>query len=63
MERYGFDRQVLAVCPQTVLYDQDPQITLTASQIQNDQIASLVRARPDRFHGLATVPMQARMRV
>jgi aminocarboxymuconate-semialdehyde decarboxylase len=59
MERYGFDRQVLAVCPQTVLYDQDPQITLTASQIQNDQIAALVRARPDRFHGLATVPMQA----
>lgn len=59
MARYGFDRQVVAVCPQTVLYDQDAQLTLTASQIQNDQIAALVRARPDQFHGLATAPMQA----
>lgn len=59
MARYGFDRQVVAVCPQTVLYEQDPQITLTASQIQNDQIAALVKARPDTFYGLATVPMQA----
>ena len=59
MERYGFDRQVVAVCPQTVLYDQDPQLALTASQIQNDQIAALVRARPDQFYGLATTPMQA----
>ena len=59
MARYGFDRQVVAVCPQTVLYDQDAQLTLTASQIQNDQIAALVRAMPDRFYGLATAPMQA----
>jgi aminocarboxymuconate-semialdehyde decarboxylase len=58
MDRYGFDRQVLAVCPQTVLYDQDAQLALTASQIQNDQIAALVRAHPDRFYGLATAPMQ-----
>jgi aminocarboxymuconate-semialdehyde decarboxylase len=59
MERYGFDRQVVAVCPQTVLYDQDAQLALAASQIQNDQIAALVRARPDQFYGLATAPMQA----
>lgn len=59
MAAYGFDRQVVAVCPQTVLYDQDPQLTLTASQIQNDQIAALCRSRPDQFYGLATVPMQA----
>jgi aminocarboxymuconate-semialdehyde decarboxylase len=59
MARYGFDRQVVAVCPQTVLYDQDPSLTLTASQIQNDQISSLVRVRPDQFRGLATVPMQS----
>jgi aminocarboxymuconate-semialdehyde decarboxylase len=59
MARYGFDRQVVAVCPQTVLYDQDPSLTLTASQIQNDRISALVRERPDQFRGLATVPMQS----
>lgn len=58
MAKYGFNRQVVAVCPQTVMYDQDPQITLVASQIQNDQIAALVKARPDEFYGLATAPMQ-----
>lgn len=59
MDSYGFDRQVVAVCPQTVLYDQDAQLCLTASQIQNDQIAALARGADSRFDGLATVPMQA----
>jgi aminocarboxymuconate-semialdehyde decarboxylase len=58
MARYGLDRQVLAVCPQTVLYDQAPEATLTASRIQNDAIAARVRAMPDKFLGLATVPLQ-----
>ncbi len=59
MERYNFDRQVVAVCPQTVLYDQEPELCLAASQVQNDQIAALTRTHPDKFEGLATVPMQA----
>lgn len=54
----GFDRQLVAVCPQTLLYDQDPQLTLTAAQIQNEALGRLI-ARDDRFDALATVPMQA----
>lgn len=59
MDRAGFDRQLLAVVPQTVLYDKSPADGLTASRIQNDAIARRVRAMPDRFLGLATVPLQA----
>jgi aminocarboxymuconate-semialdehyde decarboxylase len=58
MDRFGYDRQAVAVCPQTLMYDQDPQMTLTVSQIQNEQIAALVRSN-ERFYGLGTMPMQA----
>jgi aminocarboxymuconate-semialdehyde decarboxylase len=59
MDSYGFDRQALSVCPQTVMYDESPEDALTASMIQNDAIAARVQAMPDRFLGLATVPLQA----
>lgn len=59
MDRYGFDQQVLAVCPQTLMYDQSPEAALTASRIQNDALASRSQAMPDRFQSLATVPLQA----
>jgi aminocarboxymuconate-semialdehyde decarboxylase len=59
MDRAGFDRQLLAVVPQTVLYDKPAEDALTAARIQNAGIARRVRAMPDRFMGLATVPMQA----
>ncbi|HEX2257002.1 MAG TPA: amidohydrolase family protein [Afifellaceae bacterium] len=58
MESCGFDRQVVSVCPQTFLYDQEPEVTLAVSRIQNEQIAALA-ASSDRFLGLATAPMQA----
>ncbi|MBH0239814.1 amidohydrolase family protein [Methylobrevis albus] len=59
MDRYGIARQLLAVVPQTVMYDASPDDGLTASRIQNEAIAARVRAMPDRFLGIATVPMQA----
>jgi aminocarboxymuconate-semialdehyde decarboxylase len=59
MDKAGFDRQLLAVVPQTVLYDKPADDALTAARIQNAGIARRVRAMPDRFMGLATVPMQA----
>lgn len=59
MDKAGFARQLLAVVPQTVLYDKPAQDALTAARIQNAGIARRVRAMPDRFMGLATVPMQA----
>lgn len=59
MDRYGFDTQWLSVCPQTVMYDQSPDDALTASRIQNDALSERSHAMPDRFEGLATVPLQA----
>ena len=51
--------QVVSNTPQTFLYGLDPKVTAASSRIQNDQIAKLVSERPDRFMGLATLPMQA----
>jgi aminocarboxymuconate-semialdehyde decarboxylase len=53
------DVHVLSATPQTYLYDQDPAMTVATSVLQNDQIAKLVKAHPDRFTGIATLPMQA----
>jgi aminocarboxymuconate-semialdehyde decarboxylase len=53
------DVHVLSATPQTYLYDQDPAMTVATSILQNEQIAKLVKAHPDRFTGIATLPMQA----
>ena len=58
MDEADVDMQVLSVCPQTFLYDRDPALTATLSTIQNDGIAAVVRQHPDRFLGIATLPMQ-----
>ncbi|WP_169052721.1 amidohydrolase family protein [Pseudooceanicola onchidii] len=59
MARMKIDRQVVAVCPQTLLYGSDPDGTLAISRIQNDQISKMCANDPNRFAGLATAPMQA----
>src|SRR5688500_10903578 len=59
MDRAKFDRQVLSVLPQTVAYDEEPALALALSQVQNEAIAALVKVHPDRFLGLATVPLQS----
>jgi aminocarboxymuconate-semialdehyde decarboxylase len=51
--------QVVSNTPQTFLYSHDPKVVAVSSRIQNDQIAKLVAERPDRFMGMATLPMQA----
>jgi aminocarboxymuconate-semialdehyde decarboxylase len=58
MDAAEVDVQVLSNTPQTFLYDQDPSLTAITSALQNDQIAKLVKARPDRFMGMGTLPMQ-----
>jgi aminocarboxymuconate-semialdehyde decarboxylase len=58
MDAAEVDVQVLSNTPQTFLYDQDAGLTAATSALQNDQIARLVKARPDRFRGMATLPMQ-----
>ena len=58
MDKAEVDVQVLSNSPQTFLYNQDPALTATTAALQNEQIAKLVKARPDRFLGMATLPMQ-----
>ncbi|MEA2906735.1 MAG: aminocarboxymuconate-semialdehyde decarboxylase [Alphaproteobacteria bacterium] len=62
MKAAEVDVHVLSATPQTYLYDQEPSLGVTTSTIQNDQIAKLVKAHPDRFLGIATLPMQAPQR-
>src|SRR5258708_29771443 len=59
MDATEVDVQVLSATPQSYLYGEEPALTVTCSIIQNDQIAKLVAAHPDRFLGIATLPMQA----
>jgi aminocarboxymuconate-semialdehyde decarboxylase len=59
MEVSEVDMQAVSVPPQTFLYDQDPSLAATLARIQNEEIAKLVKQHPDRFMGLATLPMQA----
>lgn len=58
MDAAEVDVQVLSNTPQTFLYDQEPELTAATAALQNEQIAGLVKAQPDRFLGLATLPMQ-----
>ena len=53
------DIQVLSVCPQTFVYAQPPALAAAFARIQNEQLAKLVKARPDRFLAIGTLPMQA----
>ena len=53
------DMHVLSVSPQTWLDNQEASVGVAASVIQNDEIARLVKEKPDRFSGIATLPMQA----
>ena len=53
------DMHVLSNTPQTFLYNVDASLNATVAALQNDQIAKHVKDYPDRFYGLATLPMQA----
>jgi aminocarboxymuconate-semialdehyde decarboxylase len=59
MDAMGVDVQVLSATPQTYLYNQEAALGIAAAAIQNDQIAKLVKENPQRFVGIATLPMQA----
>jgi aminocarboxymuconate-semialdehyde decarboxylase len=53
------DMQVLSATPQTYFYEQDVEAAAVCAGIQNEGIAKLVKAYPDRFLGIATLPMQS----
>jgi aminocarboxymuconate-semialdehyde decarboxylase len=53
------DVQVLSVSPQTFVYAQPSALASVFARIQNEELARLAKARPDRFLAMATLPMQA----
>ena len=59
MDTAEVDMHVLSNTPQTFLYNTDASLNATVAALQNDQIAKHVKDHPDRFRGLATLPMQA----
>ena len=58
MDAMGIDVQAISVAPPQYFYWAEPELALTAARLINDNIASIVRAHPDRFVGLGHLPMQ-----
>ncbi|WP_248960674.1 amidohydrolase family protein [Sphaerisporangium perillae] len=58
MDRMGIDVQALSVAPPQFYYWTDPELGRRLARLQNEHLAELVAGNPDRFVGLATVPMQ-----
>jgi aminocarboxymuconate-semialdehyde decarboxylase len=58
MDAHGVDVQVLSPTVFTFFYGHEPTLALTCAMLQNEEIAAQLRKHPDRFIGLATVPLQ-----
>jgi len=56
--RRGLDVAVIGPSPEEFYYWVEPALGARIAAAQNDGMAELVRAHPDRFVGLATLPMQ-----
>jgi len=59
MDAAEVDVHLLSVAPQTWLYGQEAAVGIASATIQNDEIARLIKEHPQRFSGIATLPMQA----
>ncbi len=57
MDLQGIDVQVLSVVPPQYFYWLDDTVGPRVASIQNDRIAEMVSERPDRFAGVANLPM------
>ena len=59
MDANDVDVQVLSPTVFTFFYGQEPALALACAAIQNEEIAAVVKRKPDRFIGLGSVPLQA----
>jgi aminocarboxymuconate-semialdehyde decarboxylase len=57
-DRAGIDRRVLSPPPFTYRYWDEPESSLQLSRHLNDATAAVVEGHPERFLGLAMVPLQ-----
>jgi aminocarboxymuconate-semialdehyde decarboxylase len=58
LDRRGLDAAALGPSPEEFYYWAPPAVGARIAAMQNDGMAELVRGHPDRFAGLATLPMQ-----
>ncbi len=58
MDSMGVDIHVITVNAGFFKYSLAPEITNAIARECNEELAEMMRAHPDRFSGLATVPMQ-----
>jgi len=58
LDRRGLDAAALGPSPEEFYYWAPPAVGARIAALQNDGMAELVRSHPDRFVGLATLPMQ-----
>jgi aminocarboxymuconate-semialdehyde decarboxylase len=58
MDAHGIDVQVLSPTVFTFFYGHESTLALACAMLQNEEIAAQVRKQPDRFIGLACVPLQ-----
>ena len=58
MDSLGMDVQVVSTNVAFYKYDQDIEVTKAIARECNDEVAQMARDYPDRFSGLANVPMQ-----
>lgn len=57
MDATGIDIQAISVIPFLFHYELDPVAGSELARLQNDDLAETTRAFPDRFVGLATLPL------
>ena len=58
MDRHGVTMQLIAATVHTFFYDEEAALAAACAAVQNDEIAAVVERHPERFLGLATLPLQ-----
>src|SRR5262249_3939020 len=58
MDAHGIDMQLVCATVQTFFYHEEPALGAACAALQNDELARVIARHPDRFLGLATLPLQ-----
>jgi aminocarboxymuconate-semialdehyde decarboxylase len=58
MEKMRLDLTILSIAPPHFYYNLERETAIAVTQRQNDRLAEVVRAYPEKFIGMATVPLQ-----